>query len=59
MDPGLALDIRLKVGRYNQHLSPYCLLVEVGHNANTFEDAKNSIPYLADALAATLIFDRE
>ena len=53
VDPGLALDIRLKVGRYNQHVSPYCLLVEVGHNANTFDDAKNSIPYLADALAAT------
>ena len=59
VDPRFALDIRLKVGRYNQHVSPYCLLVEVGHNANTFEDAQNSIPYLADALAATLIFDRE
>ena len=59
VDPGFALDIRLKVGRYNQHVSPYCLLVEVGHNANTFQDAWNSIPYLADALAATLIFDKE
>ena len=59
VDPKFALDIRLKVGRYNQHVSPYCLLVEVGHNANTFDDAKNSIPYLADALAATLIIDKE
>ena len=59
VDPKLALDIRLKVGRYNQHVSPYCLLVEVGHNANTFDDAKNSIPYLADAIAATLIIDKE
>ena len=55
VDPDFALDIRLKVGRYNQHVSPYCMLVEVGHNANTFEDAANSIPYLADALAATLV----
>ena len=59
VDPDFALDIRLKVGRYNQHVSPYCLLVEVGHNANTFEDAQNSIPYLADALAATLVWDKE
>ena len=59
VDPKFALDIRLKVGRYNQHVSPYCLLVEVGHNANTFDDAKNSIPYLADALAATLILPKE
>lgn len=59
VDPRFALDIRLKVGRYNQHVSPYCLLVEVGHNANTFEDAQNSIPYLADALAATLVWDKE
>lgn len=59
VDPDFALDIRLKVGRYNQHVSPYCLLVEVGHNANTFDDAKNSIPYLADALAETMVFDKE
>ena len=59
VDPKFALDIRLKVGRYNQNVSPYCLLVEVGHNANTFDDAKNSIPYLADALAATLILPKE
>lgn len=59
VDPKFALDIRLKVGRYNQHVSPYCLLVEVGHNANTFDDAKNSIPYLADALAATLILPKD
>ena len=55
--PYLATDIRLKVGRYNQHMSPYCMLIELGHNANTFEDAANSIPYLADALAGVLIWN--
>jgi len=55
IDPAFALDIRLKVGRYNQHVSPYCMLIELGHNANTFEDAQNTVPYLADALSATLI----
>ena len=59
MDPRFAIDIRLKVGRYNQHVSPYCMLIELGHNANTFEDAANTIPYLADAIAATLVFDKE
>ena len=59
VDPKFALDIRLKVGRYNQHVSPYCLLVEVGHNANTFDDAQNSIPYLADAIASTLIIPKD
>ena len=57
--PYLATDIRLKVGRYNQHVSPYCMLIELGHNANTFSDAVNSIPYLADAIADTLIWNKE
>ena len=59
VDPDFALDIRLKVGRYNQHVSPYCMLIELGHNANTFSDAVNSIPYLADALASTLVWNGE
>ena len=59
VDPRFAVDIRLKVGRYNQHVSPYCMLIELGHNANTFSDAANTIPYLADAIAKTLVFDKE
>ena len=59
VDPRFALDIRLKVGRYNQHVSPLSMLIELGHNANTFEDAQNSIPYLADALAETLIWSKD
>ena len=57
IDPYLATDIRLKVGRYNQHVSPYCMLIELGHNANTFSDAANSIPYLADALAGVFTWN--
>ena len=52
VDPELARDIRVKPGRYNQHISNQCLLVEVGHNANTLEQAMNSIDYLAAAIAA-------
>lgn len=41
--------IRLKVGRYNQHMG-LCLLAEIGTNADTLEAALNTVPYLADAL---------
>lgn len=49
--PRLVRPIRVKDGRYNQHLCNYSLLVEVGHNANTLEQAINSMPYLAEAIA--------
>lgn len=48
--PDLVKPIRLKVGRYNQHMG-LCLLAEIGTNADTLESALNTVPYLADALA--------
>ncbi len=36
---------------YNQLISDMCLLVEVGHNANTLEQAKNTAKYIALALS--------
>ncbi len=48
----LTRPIRVKTGRYNQHIPGKALLVEVGHNANTLEEALNSIPYLAEAIAS-------
>ena len=45
--------VRVKSGRYNQHVSNKCILVEVGHNANTLEQALASMPYLAAAIAET------
>lgn len=51
IDPDLVREIRVKSGRYNQHISDQCLLVEVGHNANTLEQAMNSIDFLAKAIA--------
>lgn len=54
MDERLARPVRIKSGRYNQHIYPACLLIEVGHNANTLEQALAVVPYLADALALTL-----
>ncbi|MDR0840244.1 MAG: stage II sporulation protein P [Christensenellaceae bacterium] len=51
VEPGLVRNIRVKTGRYNQHISNQCLLVEVGHNGNTLEQALNAIDYLAAAIA--------
>ncbi|MBC8537862.1 stage II sporulation protein P [Christensenellaceae bacterium NSJ-63] len=44
-------DIRVKPGRYNQHITDMCLLVEVGHNANTLQEALNSMPHLAKSIS--------
>ena len=44
-------NIRVKSGKYNQQVGPKCLLVEVGHNGNTLEQAMNSVKYLAKAIA--------
>lgn len=46
--------IRVKNGRYNQHLSDHSLLLEVGHNMNTLQEAKNAVVYFAHALAKTM-----
>lgn len=51
---GLTRDVRVKTGRYNQHVSPHCLLVEVGHNANTLSQALAAVPYLAQAIAQSI-----
>ncbi len=50
----LARDVRVKTGRYNQHVGELCLLIEVGHNANTLEQALHAVPSLAESLALTL-----
>lgn len=50
----LAREVRVKTGRYNQHMSDHCLLVEVGHNANTLEQALAAVPYLAKGIAQAL-----
>ncbi len=51
IDDRFARDVRVKTGRYNQHISSQCLLVEVGHNANTLAQALAAVPYLAEAIA--------
>lgn len=51
---GLAKSVLVKTGRYNQHVSNKCMLIEVGHNGNTMDQALNSVPYIAAAIYETL-----
>lgn len=56
--PDLVKPIRLKVGRFNQHMG-LCLLAEIGTNADTLEAAKNTVPFLADALEAVCAIETD
>lgn len=50
----LARDVKIKTGRFNQHISQGCLLIECGMNDNTLEQVIAGIPYLAEAIAQSL-----
>lgn len=54
INPKLARDVRVKTGRYNQHLSSASMLIEVGHNYNTLQQSLNTVPYLAKCIAESL-----
>jgi len=58
ISPKLCRPVRVKTGRYNQHVAPNCILVEVGHNANTLAQAKAAMPYLAESIAYTFSQNR-
>lgn len=46
-NPGICRDLSLRYSRYNQHLSPGALLVEVGAAGNTMEEALPAAQALA------------
>ncbi len=52
--PGLCKEVRLKSGRFNQHVAKNCVLIEVGNNRNTLAQALAAMPYLADAIDGVL-----
>lgn len=54
LQPGLCRNVTVKSGRYNQHIGRKAILVEVGHNLNTLEQAAASIPVLAEAIDEVL-----
>ena len=51
---GLCRDVRVKNGRFNQHISTGCILIEAGNNRNTLQQVLAAMPYLADAIAQSL-----
>lgn len=51
--PNLARSVKIKDGRYNQHISEMALLVEVGHHENSLQEALNATQYLAQAINDT------
>ena len=50
--PGVARDVKIKTGRFNQHVSTSALLIEVGNNRNTLAQALAACPVIAKGLAA-------
>ena len=52
--PGICRDVLVKTNRYNQHIAPRSLLIEVGNNRNTLIEALNAMGPLSEALAALL-----
>ncbi|MGI6552104.1 MAG: stage II sporulation protein P [Bacillota bacterium] len=52
--PGLSLGYRVQSGRYNQHLHPHSLLIEVGSDRNRLEEALYAIELFARVIAELL-----
>ena len=51
---GIFRDLNLRSQRYNQHLTPHSILIEVGSAGNTLEQALTSADLLADCLSRLL-----
>lgn len=49
--PGLSREVKIKTGRFNQHVSTGALLIEVGNNRNTLEEALAACEIIAQAIA--------
>ena len=54
MYPGLARAVTLNSGKYNQNLTKGSILLEVGTEANTLDEAKRGAAYAGDALVSLL-----
>lgn len=53
--PTLARPISLREERFNQHLSSGAILLEVGTNGNTLDEAITAVGYFSDCLADVLL----
>ena len=50
--PSAAREVKIKTGRFNQHVSTSALLIEVGNNRNTLAEALAACPIIAQGIAA-------
>ena len=48
--PGVCREVKIKNGRFNQHVSTGALLIEIGNNRNTLSEALAACPIVAEAL---------
>lgn len=48
---GVSREVKVKTGRFNQHVSTGALLIEVGNNRNTLGEALAACPIIAQAIA--------
>ncbi len=55
MYPGMMRPINLRRERFNMHVTRGSLLLEVGSNGNSLDEAKTAAVYIADAIAAALL----
>ncbi|ACM60882.1 stage II sporulation protein P [Caldicellulosiruptor bescii] len=53
--PQITRPINLSAARYNQHVSPYAIIIEIGSNGNTLEEALRSCQIVAKALDDTIM----
>lgn len=49
--PGICRAVKIKNGRFNQHVSTGALLIEIGNNRNTLSEALAACPIVAEAFA--------
>jgi len=56
--PGIARKIYLNAFRYSLHMKPKSLLIEVGAQTNTLQEALNAVEPLSDILATVLLDPR-
>ena len=55
MHPGFARRVYLKAFRYSLHMMPRSILLEVGAQNNTMEEAHNAIPHIAEVIAEVIL----
>ena len=52
--PGLMRPLNLREERFNQHMTPNSIIIEVGTNANTLSEAKAGARLIGECIAAVL-----